>query len=59
MGRRDFIVIVGRREFIAALGGAVAWPVLARAQPSQSERIDARGSNVCVEIGQTTLPRRA
>jgi putative tryptophan/tyrosine transport system substrate-binding protein len=27
-----------RREFLAALGGAVAWPVVARAQPSESMR---------------------
>jgi hypothetical protein len=30
-----------RREFIAALAGAVAWPVAARGQPCQHARISA------------------
>jgi len=30
---------VKRREFIAGLGGAAVWPVVAEAQPARVERI--------------------
>src|SRR6516165_10453002 len=29
---------IGRRKFLATLGGAVAWPVVARAQPGERMR---------------------
>src|SRR5258708_1666194 len=39
-----------RREFMALLGGATAWPLAARAQPSQTKRIGA------LVIGNADVP---
>jgi putative tryptophan/tyrosine transport system substrate-binding protein len=44
-----------RREFIAALGGAVAWPVVARAQPSEP----VRRVGVLMAFGDDDLEGRA
>jgi hypothetical protein len=43
-------VTIGRRELLAALGGAVAWPLAARAQPATVSMIGFLGRRDTVKL---------
>jgi putative tryptophan/tyrosine transport system substrate-binding protein len=51
--------MIGRRDFIAGLGGAVAWPLVARAQQPAAPRIGFLSSGSPETDGFRTAPFRA